>query len=64
MFACNMYPGDEEFLKNIEIEARENLRRIRNHPSIALYNGNNEVEEGWNRWGWQRSGSEGNKLMK
>ncbi len=53
MFACAMYPGDKEFLANIEIEAEEQVKRLRNHPSIALWCGNNENSEGWKRWGWQ-----------
>lgn len=32
---------------------RDNVKRIRNHPSIALWNGNNEVWIGWLEWGWQ-----------
>lgn len=54
MFACNMYPGDEAFLKNVRQEAIENVKRIRNHPCIALWCGNNEVDEGWKNWGWQK----------
>lgn len=55
MFACNLYPGDEAFLKNVEQEAIQNVKRIRNHPSIAIWCGNNEVNEGWFNWGWQKS---------
>lgn len=60
MFACAMYPGDNSFLKNIEKEAIYNVKRLRNHASIALWCGNNESSEGWHRWGWQanRSNSE------
>ena len=54
MFACNMYPGDSSFLKNVEREARQNVLRLRNHPCIALWCGNNEVDEGWKNWGWQK----------
>ncbi len=35
---------DELFLANVTAEARENIQRLRHHPSIALWCGNNEVE--------------------
>ena len=54
MFACAMYPGDSLFLENVKQEAKENVIRLRNHPSIALWCGNNEISEGWNNWGWQK----------
>jgi len=53
MFACNMYPGDDAFLENVKQEAIDNVRRLANHPSIALWCGNNEIDEGWHNWGWQ-----------
>ena len=53
MFACAMYPGDIEFLANIQEEANQQVKRLRNHASIALWCGNNENSEGWKRWGWQ-----------
>ena len=53
MFACNPYPGDKAFLQNVSYEADELLRRLRNHPCIALYCGNNEVHNGLEDWGWQ-----------
>ena len=43
MFACNQYPGDEAFLENVRHEAIDNVRRLRNHPSIAIWCGNNEI---------------------
>ncbi|MDT0557745.1 glycoside hydrolase family 2 protein [Ichthyenterobacterium sp. W332] len=58
MFACAMYPGDEAFLKNVEQEAIDNVKRLRDHPSIALWCGNNENSEGWHRWGWQANRSD------
>ncbi|MCD4736347.1 MAG: glycoside hydrolase family 2 protein [Bacteroidales bacterium] len=54
MFACNMYPGDEQFLENVKTEAEENIKRLRNHPCVALWCGNNEISEGWFNWGWQK----------
>ena len=53
MFACAMYPGDEFFLENVKQEAIENIKSLRQHPSIALWCGNNENSEGWHRWGWK-----------
>lgn len=53
MFACSMYPGDENFLNNVRLEAADNIKRLRNHPSIAVWCGNNEIEDAWNYWGWQ-----------
>jgi beta-mannosidase len=52
MFACSMYPGDEHFLENVKQEAIQNVKRLRNHPSIALWCGNNENYIGWKDWRW------------
>lgn len=53
MFACNPYPGDKAFLSNVDFEAMCQIKRLRNHPCIALYCGNNEVHNGLEDWGWQ-----------
>ncbi|KRZ98589.1 uncharacterized protein AC631_05655, partial [Debaryomyces fabryi] len=42
MFACGQYPGYPEFIENIKFEAIDQIKRLRNHCSIALYAGNNE----------------------
>jgi beta-mannosidase len=42
MMGCTMYPQDEGFLKKIEKEAAKAIRRIRHHPSLVLWAGNNE----------------------
>ena len=55
MFACNFYPGDSAFVNNVEQEATQQIIRLRNHPSIALWCGNNEVEEAWWNWGYQKA---------
>lgn len=52
MFACTLYPGDAEFLENVEEEAIHQVKRLRNHPSIALWCGNNEVSMGIDKWEW------------
>ena len=53
MFACAMYPGNKSYLENVKQEAIENVKRLRNHPSLALWCGNNEVLIAWNNWGWK-----------
>lgn len=54
MFACAMYPGNQDFIDNVRSEITEQVIRLRNHPSIALWCGNNEIDEGWHNWGWQK----------
>jgi beta-mannosidase len=61
MFACAMYPGDIDFLANIQEEAAQQVKRLRNHASIALWCGNNENAEGWKRWGWKNNRSDKEK---
>ena len=51
MFACGRYPDNPEFFDNVRAEATDNLRRLRNHPSIVLWCGNNENEVAWNPYG-------------
>ncbi len=53
MFACAMFPGDKAFLDNVKQEAIDNVKRLRNHPSIGLWNGNNEILAAWYDWGWK-----------
>ena len=55
MYAGTMYPYDEAFLKNAEIEAVEQVKRLASHPSLALWCGGNEISEGYYNWGWQAS---------
>ena len=54
MFACGLVPGDTAFANNVKQEIADQLIRLRNHPCIALWCGNNEVAEGWSNWGWQK----------
>ena len=53
MFACAMFPGDPSFLENVKQEAIDNVKRLRNHTSIALWCGNNEILSAWENWGWK-----------
>jgi beta-mannosidase len=42
MFACGVYPIFPEFLESVKKEAECNVKRLRHHPSLALFCGNNE----------------------
>ncbi|WP_248277002.1 beta-mannosidase [Chitinophaga sp. Ak27] len=53
MFACTLYPSDTAFLENVKQEAADNIRRLRNHASLALWCGNNEIAVAIKNWGWQ-----------
>jgi len=53
MFACAMYPGDPEFIQSVKEEAEYQVPRIASHPSVVLFNGNNEVDVAWKNWGFQ-----------
>ena len=62
MFACSMYPDTPELLDNIREEAIDNVQRLRNHPSIVLWCGNNEIEVAWSEYdhtrgwgGWRKT---------
>lgn len=58
MFACNLQPNDSLHLLNIQKEAEYNVKRLRNHPSIALWCGNNENLRAWYNWGWNKKYTE------
>ncbi len=42
LFACGNYPAFPAFLEQVEREARANIKRLRHHPSIVIWAGNNE----------------------
>jgi beta-mannosidase len=45
MFACGLYPfRDEKFKNSVLHEISYNTKRLRNHPSLALLCGNNEID--------------------
>ena len=45
MFACALYDYDDlEFRSIVETETRHTIRRIKNHPCLLAFSGNNEIE--------------------
>lgn len=51
MFACSVYRADVDFCENVKHEIADNVKRLRNHPSLAMWCGNNEIESMWQYWG-------------
>jgi beta-mannosidase len=51
MFGGDMVPGDVSFQGNVRQEAIDQIKRLRDHPSIVIWCGNNEIETGWHHWG-------------
>src|SRR6202522_1479527 len=50
MFGGDMIPGDVPFQENVRQEAIDQIKRLRDHPSIVVWCGNNEVKTGWYHW--------------
>ncbi|XP_068043584.1 beta-mannosidase isoform X2 [Anomalospiza imberbis] len=44
MFACALYPTDQNYLESVRAEVSHQVRRLKSHPSIILWSGNNENE--------------------
>ena len=55
LFACSKYPGDyPEWAAEARREVQWGMREFAHHPSLVVWCGNNEIEEGdWN-WGYDR----------
>ena len=53
MFANTLVPEDSAYVSSVAAEAADQVARLRRHPSLALWCGNNEVAEGWVNWGWR-----------
>jgi beta-mannosidase len=50
MFGNDWQPGTYAFKQDIEAEAEDQVRRLRSHPSIVIWCGNNETEAAFS-WG-------------
>ncbi|XP_004431061.1 PREDICTED: beta-mannosidase [Ceratotherium simum simum] len=44
MFACALYPADQGFVDSVRAEVAYQVRRLKSHPSIIIWSGNNENE--------------------
>lgn len=54
-FACAAYPEESPIVDEVVAEVREQVVRLAPHPSLVLWNGNNENIWGYWDWDWQAS---------
>ena len=47
--ACNLYPDDDDYLTVLEKEAESIIKRLKSHPSVAIWCGGNELFNGWSK---------------
>ncbi|MGK9149004.1 glycoside hydrolase family 2 protein [Plantibacter flavus] len=53
LFACAAYAEEDWLAEEVEAEAREAITRLSPHPSLVIWNGNNENIWGYVEWGWR-----------
>ena len=54
LFACAAYAEEEWLAHEVEAEARQAITRLSAHPSLVIWNGNNENIWGYVEWGWRQ----------
>lgn len=64
MYTCAIYPQADEFLKTAENEARTVVKLLRNHPSLVVWCGDNEIDLAYTEWYNQKQSPENNKLTR
>ncbi len=62
--ACAVYPQDDAFGARLRDEVRAVVRRLRQHPSLALWAGDNECDETWVWTGGRRRDPNRNVLTR
>ncbi len=50
---AELMPNEGSFTENIQEEAWQQVLRLRDHPCLAIFCGNNELRVAWKNWGWQ-----------
>lgn len=55
MFGGTLYPGNTAFVEEVKREVAYQVQRLSQHPCIALWCGNNEIDVAIKNWGWQQT---------
>lgn len=45
--ACNRYPDEPDYLRILDQESRSIIARVRQHPSLGIWSGGNELFNAW-----------------
>jgi beta-mannosidase len=53
LFACAAYAEEDHLYDEVVAEAREQITRLSTHPSLIIWNGNNENIWAFADWGWR-----------
>lgn len=64
MMACGSYPQTDGFAENLKREAEQTVKRLRNHPSLALWSGDNECDYFTAEWSGFQTDPNGNRLTR
>jgi beta-mannosidase len=63
-FACGSYPQEEAFLRDVAAEAREVIRKLRNHPSLIVWAGDNEIDQTYRNVGYDQLHARMNRISR
>ncbi len=63
-FACGSYPTDPPFLTEVAAEARAVVRKLRNHPSLLLWAGDNEIDQIFRHQGYDQPHARVNPISR
>ncbi|HJN19156.1 MAG TPA: hypothetical protein QGH10_26930 [Armatimonadota bacterium] len=63
MYACGLYPQNEDFLQQAREEAEWVVRELRGHPCVAIWAGDNENDAAWG-WHGKPDGYLGNRITR
>ncbi len=55
LFACAAYSEEDWLAAEVQAEAREQIARLSRHPSLVVWNGNNENIWAYVEWGWRQA---------
>lgn len=61
---CGVYPQEQEFYDRIEEEAVFQIKRLRNHPSLVLWAGDNECDLAYQSWSGYRRDPDNNNITR
>lgn len=62
--ACAAYPQNDEFADMLEREASSVVVKLRNHPSIVVWAGDNEIDQMYSHWGYTLPHARLNRLNR